>query len=160
MTFDIMDQLRSFSEARALPWLIGGLAVVALAACCLRTRRRVPALAARRPWRPTRFARRKPKTVISHRGPTVSVLISDADGTAPPWPGRVVDRSIEGLVMEIDQEAPVRKDATLRVRVAGASPLVASVQVLVRNCQPTPDGWVLDCPFVRTPCYSERMLFG
>jgi hypothetical protein len=95
---------------------------------------------------------------IRRRGKLVNVLISDAEGRASPFQGSVLDRSLNGLRLEVDR--PVEISTVLSVRVAEISPAMPWVQVQVRRCDFHDGRWELGCQFVRTPPYSHLLLFG
>ena len=95
---------------------------------------------------------------IRRGGKLVNVLISDAEGAADPFHGLVLDRSLNGLRLEVDR--PVKADTVLSVRTAAASPPMPWIQVQVRRCHFRDGSWELGCQFVRTPPYSHLLLFG
>jgi PilZ domain len=95
---------------------------------------------------------------IRRGGKTVTVLISDAEAKAEPFTGRVRDRSIGGL--RIESTRPVDINTILSVRTADDSGNTSWVQVEVKRCHPREGKWELGCQFVRTPPYSQLLLFG
>jgi hypothetical protein len=92
------------------------------------------------------------------KGNAVSVLISNAQATAEPFPGWVIDRSVGGLRLAVDRA--VAKNVILSVRTTNAPESVAWAQVEVKNCVQHSMNWELGCEFVRTPPWSVLLLFG
>jgi hypothetical protein len=98
------------------------------------------------------------RRALRRRGSSVTVMISDAAGTAPPWQGIVANRSVGGLQLEIDRSVPV--GAVLSVRPAQAPSIVPWIQVEIRHCQKTGTTWQVGCQFLRTPPANILWLFG
>jgi hypothetical protein len=91
-------------------------------------------------------------------GKAVAVLISDADATVAPFEGWVCDRSLNGLCLEVTR--PVEAHTILSVRTTESSISVPWVQLEVKRCERRDENWELGCQFVRTPPYSQLLLFG
>lgn len=91
-------------------------------------------------------------------GNPVAVLISDAETKLPPFQGWVLDRSMGGLCLSVDQAVPT--GTVLSVRAANAPPNVSWVQVEVKNCRQEGSAWELGCQFLRTPTWGVLLLFG
>jgi len=72
--------------------------------------------------------------------------------------GWVADRSVLGLALVLN--APVPPGALVRVRPRGVAAVVPWVEVEVRHCQRSDDGWRVGCRFLRPPPYPVLMLFG
>jgi hypothetical protein len=85
------------------------------------------------------------------------ILISDANASAEPFPGLVRNRSMGGLRLTVPRA--LEENSILSVRAADAdnSPWV---QVEVKWCHQRGESWELGCQFVRTPPYSQLLLFG
>jgi hypothetical protein len=92
------------------------------------------------------------------KGNAVSVFISNAEATAEPFPGWVIDRSVGGLRLAVDRS--VAKNVILSVRTTNAPESIAWAQVEVKNCVQHGLNWELGCAFVRTPPWSVLLLFG
>jgi hypothetical protein len=90
----------------------------------------------------------------------VPVLVTDAAAVEAPVPGYVVNRSTDGMVVEMEEEGQVDPGTQLKVRPTGADQMVPWVLVEVNRRQKLKSCWQLDCRYVRTPPYSVRMLFG
>jgi PilZ domain len=86
------------------------------------------------------------------------VLISDANATAEPFPGLVCNRSMGGLRLTVPRE--LEENTILSVRAGDAGPDSPWIQVEVKWCHAKGDSWDLGCQFVRTPPYSQLLLFG
>ncbi len=91
------------------------------------------------------------------RGGLVEVDVSDATGAAEPVRGRVVDRSVEGMCLWVEEAVP--EHTILSVRPARQT-RSGWVQVEVRSCRAEDDGFEIGCRYVVTPTWSVRMLFG
>src|ERR1700730_16988814 len=91
-------------------------------------------------------------------GNAVAILVSDAEGTADPCHGLVVDRSMSGLRLVISD--PVAVDAVLSVRPAQEPTLMPGFQVRFKTCQGVDVGWEVGCQFVRVPPSSLLWSFG
>jgi hypothetical protein len=92
------------------------------------------------------------------RGSPVSVMVSDDAGTALPWQGTVVDRSVAGLRLEMDNSVAV--GSVLSVRPAQAPAIVPWIQVEARFCKKTGNAWHVGCRFLRPPPSNVLWLFG
>jgi hypothetical protein len=91
-------------------------------------------------------------------GKHVDVLISDAIHNAESECAWVIDRSMGGLALTVEQPRDVGD--ILTVRPAEASEHIPWVQVEVRYCERLCTGWRLGCKFIRSPPYSVLMLYG
>jgi hypothetical protein len=100
---------------------------------------------------------RERRTSIRRADKPTKILISDANAEAEPFPGLVRNRSMGGLRLTVPQA--LEENSILSVRAADAenSPWV---QVEVKWCHPKGESWELGCQFVRTPTYSQMLLFG
>ena len=98
------------------------------------------------------------RVALRRQGSPVVVLISDAAGRAPPRRGTVLDRSVGGLGLEL--EDPVEVGSIISVRPERSNTLIPWVQVEVRSCRRADFGWQLGCQFVKSPPSSVLWLFG
>ena len=98
------------------------------------------------------------RRALRRSGNPLPVLISDADGVAPATEGTVVDRSADGMRLEVNTAANV--GTVLSVRPARATPSIPWVQVEVRSCRPSSRGYELGCRFVRPAPSNVLWLFG
>jgi hypothetical protein len=98
------------------------------------------------------------RRVHTRRGdkPT-KILISDANAQEEPIPGLVCNRSMGGLRLTVPRALEENSILSVRAADAGDSPWV---QVEVKWCLPRGESWELGCQFVRTPPYSQLLLFG
>jgi hypothetical protein len=164
--FDFLDLIQG--EAWIAPAVGVGCALVAilLGRWLLGDRRRE---AVRRPPMPRAHGPAAPdpfihgsagerRASLRRGGNPVAVLISDAETKMAPFQGWVLDRSMGGLCLSVDQE--VSQGTVLSVRAANAPANVAWVQVEVKNCRQEGDAWELGCQFLRTPTWGVLLLFG
>jgi hypothetical protein len=94
-------------------------------------------------------------------GKITQVLISDAEATAEPFPGFVYDRSLTGLRIAVSRDRALEKNMILSIRAADGPAGSDWIQVEVKRCRLGKDGsWELGCQFLRTPPYSQLLLFG
>ena len=91
-------------------------------------------------------------------GSQVAVLIADASGQGPPYRGVVIDRSVGGLRLGVDEAAAV--GMILSIRPAHAPPMVPWTQVEVKHQRRADGGWVLGCQFVQPPPSTFLWMFG
>jgi hypothetical protein len=96
----------------------------------------------------------------AQRRAPVPILVSDAQATVEPVAGYVINRSTEGLWLELEEEGQVDPGTQLSVRPAQADETIPWVAVQVKKCQKAESCWHLECEYVRMPTYSVRMLFG
>jgi hypothetical protein len=98
------------------------------------------------------------RNAARRKGGVVQALVSDEKAEAEPWSGYVVDRSLGGVCVCGTRKA--EPGALLTVRAVDAPPGTPWIEVRVRSCRETRDGWQLGCQFVRIPPTSLRLLFG
>jgi hypothetical protein len=130
-------------------------------------------LAADRRWRPTPAAPAKTSpppdpfvqgSVGERRqaprrpGSQVAVLVADALGQSPPYRGIVIDRSVGGVRLGVDQAVEV--GTILSIRPAHAPPMIPWTQVEVIHLRRADGGWVLGCQFVQPPPSTVLWMFG
>src|SRR6516164_9070066 len=81
-------------------------------------------------------------------GKMIKVLISDAEATASPIKGWVIDRSLGGLGLSVPK--PVPEDIILSVRAVDAPANTPWVKVKVKRCTADEDRWEIGCQYLRT----------
>jgi PilZ domain len=91
-------------------------------------------------------------------GNPVSVLISNADITCEPVHGLVLDRSVGGVRVFLDEEAAVGD--ILSIRPTEAPRLAPWVQVEVRHRRQVGHQWEIGCQFLHTPSWGVLVRFG
>lgn len=91
-------------------------------------------------------------------GHPVEVLYSLPDRKKQPFQGWVVDRSVGGLCLTVNQE--FAEGTVLAVIPANAPPMTPWVEVEVRSCRAIDGQMELGCKFVKTPPWSILLLFG
>ncbi len=98
------------------------------------------------------------RSSVRRLGKIIKVLVSDATAQAPPFQGWVCDRSMGGLCLAVPRQ--VEANMILSVRTVDADASMPWIQVEVKRCYPKEGRWELGCQFVRTPPYSQLLLFG
>ena len=88
----------------------------------------------------------------------IAALIADVDGLQDPCRAWIMDRSLGGLCLAVEE--PVEQGTVLRVRAAAAPARTPWVQATVRHCRQKADVWELGCEFVRTPSWDVLLQFG
>jgi hypothetical protein len=92
-------------------------------------------------------------------GNPIAILVSDADAEVEPVRGWVLDRSVGGLGLELEEEGQVDVGTLLSVRPAEGS-YVPWVKVEVRTCRKIGSAWRLGCKYLRSPVADIQMRFG
>lgn len=93
------------------------------------------------------------------RGGHIAVLVSDAEGEVEPVRGWVVDRSVTGLGLELEEEGEVDVGTVLSIRPAEGA-VIPWVKVEVRNRHKHEGAWHLGCQFLKPPSADVMMRFG
>jgi hypothetical protein len=96
----------------------------------------------------------------SQRRAPVPILVSDVEVTVEPVTGWVINRNVEGLTLELEEEGQVDPGTVLSVRPKEGDVSLPWVQVEVTRGKAVKGGWHLACRYVKTPPYNIRMLFG
>ena len=91
-------------------------------------------------------------------GNPVEVWVRNPATGLAPVRGHVLNRSTGGLCLGL--EAMIAEGIVLEVRPANAPPITPWVEVEVRSCRHTNDGWEAGCQFVRTPPWALLLMFG
>jgi len=94
------------------------------------------------------------------KGNPVDVLLSDAKVEVHPVRGVVLDRSVTGIALELEEEGEVDEGTIISVRPKAALDSTAWVRVIVRRREKTKLGWILGCEFVKPPDGSALIQFG
>jgi PilZ domain-containing protein len=100
------------------------------------------------------------RTAPRRKGNPVDVLLSDAKVEVRPVRGVVLDRSVSGLALELEEEGEVDTGTIISVRPKSALDSTAWVRVIVRRREKTKLGWILGCEFVKPPDGSALIQFG
>ena len=107
---------------------------------------------------------------VGHCHPAVVAAVREQAGrlmhvtnlfyTEPPMrlAARLSERSLGGLRLHLDEEA--KPGTLLSVIPSHASGVKHWVDVEVRYCRQTSDGWEAGCRFVKPPPFSVLMMFG
>jgi hypothetical protein len=88
----------------------------------------------------------------------IQVVLQDAGGHRDPFPAWVMDRSMGGLGLSVDE--PIEEGTFLRVRRAAAPNDVPWVEVQVRSLRIKENTWELGCQFTRSLTWDVLMQFG
>jgi hypothetical protein len=95
-------------------------------------------------------------------GNAVEVLVvrpqSAASPEDSPLRARVLDRSLGGLCLQMDQA--VQPGTLFNVRPCGASQFTPWIEVEVKHCAQQQESWRVGCRFLRTPPWGVLLLFG
>jgi hypothetical protein len=91
------------------------------------------------------------------KGNRVEVFVTD-DSKRPPLLGWVVDRSMGGLCLIVEQ--PLTEGAILNVRPRKAPQTAPWTAIEIRSCRPEGSEWEVGCRFVKTPQWNDLLLFG
>jgi hypothetical protein len=91
-------------------------------------------------------------------GNPVTVLVSAAGSSAEPARALILDRSVTGIRLALDQ--PIGPDTVLRLCPASTLGEVPCVEARVMHCRHVNARWEAGCQFVRTPSWSTLLLFG
>ncbi len=99
------------------------------------------------------------RRVASRRkGNHVEILVTDAAAVAEPTRGWVVDRSMSGLCLLLNQAVAEGGVISIRPRQGPAG--TPWVRVDVRTCSESKGVYEIGCQFQRTPPWSVMLLFG
>jgi hypothetical protein len=88
----------------------------------------------------------------------IRVRISDPGVLFEPYLGWVVDRSLGGFCLSVDQ--PIEEGRYLRLRAADAPRRTPWVEVHVKRCLQRDASWEVGCEFVHTPSWEAMLTFG
>jgi hypothetical protein len=88
----------------------------------------------------------------------IQVVIQAAGGAGDPFPAWVMDRSIGGLGLSIDQ--PVEPGTILRVRRPTAPADIPWVEIQVKSVRIKETTWEIGCQFTRSLTFDVLMQFG
>jgi hypothetical protein len=97
------------------------------------------------------------RDTLRRKGTHVKVVLANADATEELGWSWVIDRSMTGLCLKVDQEVPAGTILSVRPLKAPETPWL---QVEVKNCRPMGEHWEIGCQFLRQPAWSVLMLFG
>jgi hypothetical protein len=88
----------------------------------------------------------------------IRVRISDPGVLFEPYTGWVVDRSLGGFCLSVDQ--PIEEGRILRLRATDAPEHIPWVEVHVNRCLPRDESWEVGCDFVHSPSWEALLTFG
>ena len=88
----------------------------------------------------------------------IQVILQDAGGNRDPFPAWIMDRSMGGLGLSVDE--PIEEGTVLRVRRAASPTEVPWVDVQVKSVRIKESTWELGCQFTRSLTWDVLMQFG
>jgi len=91
-------------------------------------------------------------------GNPVEILIADTRHNGRPQRGWILDRSMGGLCLAVNEA--MAEGSLLTVRTANAPPTTPWVEIQVKSCRQRKDDWELGCQFLKTPPWAVMLLFG
>jgi hypothetical protein len=98
------------------------------------------------------------RVAARRNGNPTEVQITDAERQGPLLRGLVLDRSVGGLCLLVDRE--IGPGTLLGVRPASSADSIPWLDIEVRSCRQTQEGWELGCQFKKTPPWGVILLFG
>jgi hypothetical protein len=90
-------------------------------------------------------------------GNRVEVYLAD-DTKKEPLLGWVVDRSVGGLCLSVEQ--PLNTGTILNVRPRRAQQTAPWLAIEIRSCRADGGGWEVGCRFLKPPQWNDLLLFG
>jgi hypothetical protein len=88
----------------------------------------------------------------------LQVVLQDTGGEEDPFPAWVMDRSLGGLGLSVDQ--PLEEGTMLRVRRLNAPADVPWVEIQVKSVRIKESTWEIGCQFTRSLTFDVLMQFG
>lgn len=90
-------------------------------------------------------------------GCRVEVFLTD-ESKGPPLLGWVVDRSMGGLCLSVEE--PLKEGTIFNVRPRKAPQTAPWLAIEVRSCRADGSVWEVGCRFVNAPQWNDLLLFG
>jgi hypothetical protein len=101
---------------------------------------------------------RERRSAPRRQGNPVPLLITPAGSEGEPLRGLILDRSLGGVRLSLDQE--VREGAVLRLRPGDGFGEAPWVEARVVHSLRVNGHWEAGCQFLRTPSWNVMLLFG
>ncbi|HEV3203182.1 MAG TPA: PilZ domain-containing protein [Gemmataceae bacterium] len=101
---------------------------------------------------------RERRKSVRRRGNQLEVMISDSCGKTLPYRGIVLDRSVGGLRLAVDDLISVGN--IISVRPSHVATIVPWIQVEICHCRKKDNGWELGCQFLHPPPSTILWMFG
>lgn len=98
------------------------------------------------------------RTSLRRKGTQVEVGVRDVDGRSELGTAWVIDRSMGGICLAVNDEFDPGQ--SINVRPLKGSQTAPWTTVEVRSCRRKDGRWELGCQFVRQPTWNVMMLFG
>ncbi len=92
------------------------------------------------------------------QGNPIQIFIALPDDKDRPERGWVLDRSMGGMCIQVNEEVAV--GTLLAVLAVNAPSMTPWVDIEVRTCRAVQDGFELGCQFLKTPAWSILLMFG
>lgn len=91
-------------------------------------------------------------------GNPIEIYLAARERIHPPMHAWVVDRSIGGLRIRVEQQ--VASGTILRARPRQAPPGAPWVEIEVKSCSRDGTDWQIGCAYLQPPSWSIQLLFG
>jgi hypothetical protein len=91
-------------------------------------------------------------------GNPIEIFVARPGHKDSPTYGWVVDRSLGGLSLNLGEA--INPGTLLAVLPVKAPQTMPWIDIEVRTCRPTSEGWEVGCQFVKTPPYAVLLMFG
>jgi hypothetical protein len=98
------------------------------------------------------------RLTLRRNGNPTQVYVACSGHKEKPGRGYVLDRSLGGLRLMLDEE--FRPGARLAILPVKAPEMTPWVEIESTICQHTNQGWEVGCRFVKTPPFSVLLMFG
>jgi len=98
------------------------------------------------------------RVAARRKGNPIELILRNDDPEGEPGRAWVIDRSMGGLCLQLFEEFAAGK--LLNLKPTNSPPGTPWIQIEVRNCKKTNDGYEAGCQFVRTPPWAILLLFG
>ncbi|HEY7330234.1 MAG TPA: PilZ domain-containing protein [Gemmataceae bacterium] len=90
-------------------------------------------------------------------GSRVEIYLTD-DTKKKLLPGWVVDRSMGGLCLNVEE--PLDEGTILNIRPRKAQQTAPWLSIEIRSCRPNGPSWEVGCRFLKSPQWNDLLLFG
>jgi hypothetical protein len=96
---------------------------------------------------------------LRREGSPIEIRVATSEvGKAKPFQAWVIDRSVGGVCL--DSHSAYKEGAQLFLMPVNAPETTPWIDVEVRSCRPSKDGYEIGCRFVKTPPWAILLLFG
>jgi hypothetical protein len=98
------------------------------------------------------------RTTARRKGSPIELTVRNDNPDVEPGRAWVIDRSMGGLCLLLHDS--IAAGTVLNVKPTNCPPGTPWVQIEVRNCKQTSDGYEAGCQFLRPPPWAILLLFG